>query len=81
LRAVRMASSVWEGMVCPDCGCRRLVACDTRRIADGSMLRVRQCQNPKCRRRVHTIERIHLKTTKKYADRRVRKPGSPARPG
>jgi hypothetical protein len=70
----------WAGLACPDCGCKKMVACDSRRIAVG-MLRVRQCTNPDCRRRVHTIETIKSNRTWACKKRRTRQPGSPSKPG
>jgi transcriptional regulator NrdR family protein len=72
--------SKWAGLACPDCGCKKMVACDSRRIA-GGMLRVRQCSNPDCLRRVHTIETIRANKSESVKKRRVRLPGSPSRPG
>jgi hypothetical protein len=73
-------SSKWSGLACPDCGCMKMAACDSRRIA-GGMLRIRQCQNPKCLRRVHTIEKLRSNRTWKAGAARAKKAGSPNRPG
>lgn len=64
----------WNGLACPDCGCQKMVACGCRRIA-GGMLRIRQCQNPKCMRRVHTIEQLRSNRTWVRGTIRAKKTG------
>jgi DNA-directed RNA polymerase subunit RPC12/RpoP len=68
----------WSGLACPDCGCKRMVAYCTRRIAGGN-LRVRACGE--CGRRVHTIESITSVRTYRGGTRPKKAAGSPARPG
>jgi hypothetical protein len=71
-------ASKWGGLNCPDCGCKKMVAYCTRRIA-GGMLRVRACNS--CGRRVHTIEKITSVKSASRATRKPEPPGNPSSPG
>jgi hypothetical protein len=71
-------ASKWLGLACPDCGCKKMVAYCTRRIATGN-LRVRECTA--CGRRCHTIETIVSNKTDRGGERRKKRSGSPANPG
>ena len=68
----------WNGLACPDCGCKKMTAYCTRRIAGGN-LRVRACSE--CGRRVHTIESIRANSVVTRYKPRKAAAGSPSRPG
>jgi transcriptional regulator NrdR family protein len=70
----------WSGLACPDCGCKRMRAYCTRRI-EGGNLRVRECMNPDCGRRVHTIESIRSNSVVTRYKARKAAAGSPGKPG